>query len=135
MLPPPRRIPRVPLLGAAAPKPVPLTCWDCNGTGTVLTLNRKCPALPCDRCNKTGTVPAETKRWVEWGQIIKDRRTAMRFLLVDWARLNGYDFLQLSRAERGILDPRQFHGPCAGPPPPEFLLDTASETTGMETKT
>lgn len=29
--PPPRRIPRVPLLGAAAPKPVPLTNMSQNG--------------------------------------------------------------------------------------------------------
>lgn len=108
--------------------PETITCWDCNGTGQVLTLNQKCPTLPCDRCNETGTVPAEMKQWVEWGKIIKERRTAMRFQLVAWAKMNGYDFLQLSRAERGVIDPRPFHGPCAGPPPEEFTLDTASET-------
>ena len=102
-----------------------VTCWDCNGTGI------RCPAagntsfrdIPCDRCGETGTVPAYMRQWAEWGELIRNRRRAMEFGLMDWAKMNGYDLVALSRAERGILDPRQFHGPCAGPPPEEFKTD------------
>ena len=39
--PPPRRIPRIPLLGAAAPKPVTLTNMSQNGAVQTIKLKTK----------------------------------------------------------------------------------------------
>lgn len=86
-----------------------LTCWSCNGTGiaaTFLTPKRTVGRLTCDRCQGTGQCPEIMREWEKLGRELKADRLQTRTPLRDRAKAMGVTASQLSKAERGITDPR-----------------------------
>ena len=86
-----------------------VSCWDCNSTG-ILALARFNTAgvdIPCDRCNGTGKCPAIMREWQNLGAAYKEDRQRNDRSLREEAKLRGYNVVTLSKAERGIIDPRE----------------------------
>ena len=80
-----------------------VSCWSCNGTGVGAFFKRE---IPCQRCDGTGECPEIMKEWQSLGDLYKAERIQNRFPLRLWAEKIGCDVNDLSRAERGLIDPR-----------------------------
>ena len=89
-----------------------MKCWDCDGTGILqmLAFEKKKVAgieIECERCDGSGKVPQDMERWVERGKKLKEKRIGMRINLHKFAEQLQCLPIDLSKAERGIVDPRE----------------------------
>lgn len=84
-----------------------VSCWDCNSTGilALARFNTDGVEIPCDRCNGTGECPAVMREWQLLGAAYKEDRRRNERTLREEAKLRGYGVVELSKAERGIIDP------------------------------
>lgn len=88
-----------------------MKCWECDGTGILqmLAFEKKKVAgieIECERCEGSGGVPQEMERWVERGKKLKEKRIGMRINLHKFADQLECLPIDLSKAERGIVDPK-----------------------------
>lgn len=95
-----------------------MICPQCEGTGevTALFLIREgkptipSAKMPCERCDTQGTVSDKTPEWIKQGEKLKakrmgkDRSDYMNHR--KYAELLGVEIVELSKAERGVIDPQ-----------------------------
>lgn len=84
-----------------------IQCWDCGGAG-VFSAKRNTAGvdIQCDRCGGAGKCPAIMREWQLLGAAYAEDRQRNDRSLREEAKLRGYDVVTLSKAERGIIDPR-----------------------------
>ena len=99
-----------------------VSCWSCGGTGigAFAHADTSFSEIQCDRCQGTGQCPEKMREWEAIGGLIREDRLKSECTLRDRAHKKGWSAYDLSRAERGIIDPyslkanAQDHRPLAG---------------------
>ncbi len=81
------------------------TCPQCNGFKVLLTFHGQSLGK-CDMCEGVGIMPEHVSRWHPYGERIKAERIYRRLTLRAAAKLLGLDASNLSKMERGIIQPR-----------------------------
>ena len=86
------------------------TCPHCEGKGAIFGFGcgSKGPvglALDCELCEKTGKIDEKRKKWLAAGSGMKDERIAKGLVLRKEAARRGMNPVDLSRMERGIIEP------------------------------
>jgi hypothetical protein len=61
--------------------------------------------FPCDQCGGKGDVPEEMTEWVRVGREMRDERVQRRVILREEAKQRGMSAVELSRMERGVIQP------------------------------
>lgn len=61
--------------------------------------------FPCLRCNGSGKVHRDYKKWIEDGEILKDRRIEKKIVIRQAAKLWRMSPSKLSEMERGVIKP------------------------------
>lgn len=89
-------------------------CWSCDGTGVGATAcsNTTFKDIPCDRCNGSGMCPEIMREWMRGGALLRTNRQLQDATLREWAQKLGVGVVALSKAERGIIDPRTLRNPA-----------------------
>ena len=87
-----------------------MICPDCNGEKEVkifpkLVNGKVICSLPCSRCNQTGIVPDIQAEWILRGKGRREERRSRKVTLRDEALRLNVSALDLSNAERGMVDP------------------------------
>lgn len=89
------------------------TCPQCNGVGrftSMFPLKNPHFVLDCDLCSATGKVSDEQIQWREKGSKFRDARIDRVETLRDFARRHSLDVSDVSKAERGVIDPKMLEG-------------------------
>lgn len=79
-------------------------CHSCNGLGKILLINKKTPFIDCPLCGGAGGHKINLF-WQLAGKIMKDWRTRNEITLRDAARKYKIDPSNLSKMERGMMNP------------------------------
>lgn len=83
-------------------------CWSCDGTGIACraAMNTANVDIPCDRCKGTGECLHIMREWESWGLAYRLDRQGADQTLRERAKQIGCSVVELSQAERGIINPR-----------------------------
>jgi len=88
-----------------------IKCWTCNGSGieSRANMNTACIDIECRRCNATGQCPEIMREWAKVGEKYKNQRRANETSVRARAQEIGCTPSDLSKAESGIIDPREIY--------------------------
>ena len=89
------------------------TCPQCIGVGrftSMFPLKNPHLSIDCDLCSATGKVSDEQIQWREKGLKLRDARIERGETLRDFARRHNIDVSDVSKAERGVIDPKILKG-------------------------
>ncbi len=83
-------------------------CWSCDGSGisSLAQFNTAGINIPCERCGASGECLEIMREWENTGKAYRAERQLNNSTLREWAEKLGVSVVTLSRAERGIIDPR-----------------------------
>ena len=89
---------------------VKTACPDCHGAGETHAFvhdGQGCRyrVIDCFRCSGEGTVPREMLDWIEAGQKMRAARVESGISLREAAKQRGMTATELSRMERGYVEP------------------------------
>ena len=93
-----------------------MECPKCKGEKEMRIAfphNRNKPTIPCMQCKGTGEVPEEMIKWMQDGEILKEKRIAKKMILREaskcLAKNEGIDsivaVMRISEMERGVIKP------------------------------
>lgn len=96
-----------------------IECPMCGGTTEIIALfptyadhipeNKRKPVLnfPCPRCNETGQIAEEMKKWIEQGKLLREKRRKARITTRELAEKNKVKFSIISNMENGMIEPKK----------------------------
>jgi len=91
-----------------------IKCWSCDGSGiaSYANMNTACIDIECRRCNATGKCPEIMREWAKLGEKYRQQRRADRKTARIRAKEIGCTPSDLSKAEDGLIDPREIYKEC-----------------------
>lgn len=81
------------------------TCPNCSGHGTIMTFHGV-NLGKCDMCLGTGKATHNQMEWRKQGEAMKEIRISERITLREASQRLGISTIDLSKMERGVIEPR-----------------------------